>query len=224
MYTSEFVSLAIKSQAQGFDRVADVVPLLSQVQDILYKHECAYTRYIDPSTGKPPVLATAAGLYLYSGPSNCWRVANLCINSEALDNYDYGIVTQPAMNTTEPITINGNSYYPYNFGSSADALEGGSPQIMFSKDPGTTTNVFYMDCYKKPTPITSDRIQLSIPDSDGAHRQIVFPCLMKLIEAQNNGNYAEAVQFIEGARTALWGKLDGHWEGFPRRRTVSRPA
>ncbi|MBU2249223.1 MAG: hypothetical protein KKD77_20920 [Gammaproteobacteria bacterium] len=224
MYTSEFVSLAQKSQAQGFDRVSDIVPLLSQVQDILYKHECPYTRYIDPATGRPPVLNTTAGIYQYSGPSNCWRVANICLKSESIDNSDYNATTLPQQNTTERTTINGNYYYPYNFGHSEDALEGASPQVFFTRDPGTKSNYYYMICYKKPTPITSDRVQLQIPDSDGAHRLIVFPCLMKLIEAQNNGNYVDAMQFIEQSRILLWQKVSGNWEGWPRKRTVSRPA
>ena len=51
--------------------------------------------------------------------------------------------------------------------------------------------------YKKTADIISDRIQLQIPDRDGAHWLYFFPAVMKWIEAQNHGNYMEAVGYIE---------------------------
>ena len=225
MTTSEMISLAINTQAQGFEREV-VRAILDDVHNVLYKSEIEQFRYLDPSTGRPPLLTTQNNVFQYNGNSNCWRVSGLLLRKSSIIDYsgvpDY--VEMPDINTTEFKIINGNRYFPYNFAQEADALENASPIITFSRNPGATTAIFYQDGYKKPTPISSDRIQLQIPDAEGAHRQIVFPTLMKYIEAQNNGNYAEAMQFAEAMRVKLEEKLNGAYSGFPGQSSYSRPA
>lgn len=223
MLTNEILARAL-NQAQGFNRAADLVPLLNDVHNILCKHETDQFRFIMPTglRSLPSLATTANRLGPYLGPVGTWRVSRIMLAYPLESDYGYTFLDNtlqlPFVNTTERISINGNWYFPYPFIQTQDALEGARPQVWFTRDPGTTaatgaTARYYMDAYRIPTQITSDRIQLSIPDSDGAHRMIVFPCLMKLIEAQNNGNYAEAVDYIEMMRDRLWEKLDGAYQG-----------
>jgi hypothetical protein len=194
MKTSELITLIIRAQAAGFTRSGDVLPMLREVVNILCKQEVAQFLYLDPATGRPQILTTVAGtMGPYDGPAGTWRVSNILL--ETPPNGDYGYVNV-AENGTEPIEINGRMYFPVYYVKCEDALEDALPQIYFSKDPGASTTKYYMQAYKSPVQITSDRIQLPIPDSNGAHRSIVYPAVMALIEGQNNGNYAEAIHYI----------------------------
>jgi hypothetical protein len=226
MTTSEFLSRALKSQAQGFSRASDLLPILNDLHSMLYKHEDPFTMYIDPTTGKPPVLNTTNGVLVYSGRSDCWRVSRICTTYPVGTDYGYQLIdntlSPPYTNTSEHVEVNGNFYYPYNFADTRDAVGSAAPVITFSRNPQATTAKFYQITYKNPVQITSDRIQLQIPDSDGAHRFLVFPCFMKLIEAQNNGNYEEAIEYIENMKLRLWKVLSGGEHG-KQHRTMPRP-
>ena len=128
--------------------------------------------------------------------------------------YDYDYSEPPLVNTVDYKEIAGNYYYEYQFVRTLDALEDVSAQIIFSRNPGESTNKFRLLMYKKPTEIDSDRIQLQIPDRDGSHRMFIFPAVMKFIEAQNNGNYMEAVDYIENTlKPKMWEVLNSGAQG-----------
>lgn len=226
MYTSEILARAIKGQAHGFSLPADVLPLLDTVVQILYKHECAQTMLIDPSTGRIPLLATTQGtLGPYLGPTDTWRIAKVLIDADTETNIDYGFLLSDDLliDDLDIVTISGNDYYVFPYVRTEDALEGALPQLWFSKDPTTTTTRYYLQCYKNHPKITSDRVQLRIPDSGGAHQTIVLPALMKLIEAQNHGNYMEGVEYIEQTmKPRLWSMMSKGAHG-ARHQTTRRP-
>ena len=120
----------------------------------------------------------------------------------------------PPVNTTDYKEFAGNRYYAYQFARTLDALEGVAAQIIFSRNPGDTTETFRLLMYKKPTEIDSDRIQLQIPDRDGSHLMYFFPAVMKMIEAQNSGNYMEAVAYIEDVlKPKMWEVLNSGAQG-----------
>jgi hypothetical protein len=227
MYTNEILARALKGQAHGYSMPADLLPLLNTAVQILYKHECPQTMLIDPTTGRPPILATTAGLFgPYLGPANTWRIGKVLIYHDDV-TVDYGLVgllnTAIDLDTTDVVTINGNEYYVFPYTRTEDALEGALPQLWFTQDPTTTTTQYYLQCYKQHPQITSDRVQLRIPDSGGAHQTIVLPALMKLIEGQNHGNYIEAVEYIEQTmKPRLWAMMGKGAHG-ARHQTTRRP-
>jgi len=226
----QIASWVIKSQAQGFRRISDVIPIINEVNKILYKHECSQGVITDPVDGDLPNLATTDGTYLYDAPVigafTPWCVSGVYLRRPISRDYnfshDYQYSEPPLVNTFEYLEFGGNYYYPYNFIHTTDALEGQVAQITFTRNPGTSTDRFRLLMYKTPTEIDSDRIQLSIPDRDGAHRNYVFPAVMKLVEAQNNGNYIEAVDYIENVlKPKVWKVLNSGAQG-RRHKTMPR--
>jgi len=217
MTVGEMISLLSTSQAQGFGRPL-LVSILNMLQNAFYKHECEMTLIHDSTTGKLPFIATTAKKFEYSLPAYVWRVANVLTRLQYDYDYDYydydglGYQEAPPVNKSVPVVINGNKYYPYQqvktFDSRTIDGEESGARLLFTRDPGDSTTKFYYQGYMVPyEQLTSDRQNLSIPDSDGAHLLIVFPCFTKLIEARNNGNYEEAMQYIAMKRMELWNNV-----------------
>ena len=228
--TGELVSW-IKQAKSGWARENDIIPIIREVVNMLCKVEQASTIIIDPTTGRPPILnVTALNYGPYNGPANAWRVSNILLKQPIYDlDYNYALYYQdmywekPYVNTTERIEINGNWYYPFPFVKCTDAILGNQPQIMFSRNPGTTSTRYYMQAYQTPVQIMSDRIQLPIPDSFGAHRAYVFPACLALIEASDHGDFEKAVEYIEQVvKPRIWKVLNGGAQG-NRHRVQLRP-
>jgi hypothetical protein len=219
----------ITTAKSGWAREDDVIPIIRSVVNMLCKVEAKRFLLINAATGRPPTLVTRDTVNgPYNGPVGVWRVTRILLRQPVLDyglyyDYDSEYAEKPYLNTTEPVEINGNWYYPFNFAKAEDALEGGRVPIMFSRNPGATTDRYFMQAYQLPTQITSDRQVLPIPDSYGAHRAYVFPACLALIEAMDHGNYEKAVSYIEGTiRPLVWKVLNKGFDG-SRNRVTSRP-
>lgn len=200
----EIASWVIKSQAQGFNRENDVIPAINEVHKMVTKRELPQLVITDPATGSLPILPTRTTVLRYTAPvvggHTPWCVSGVYTrwpNTRDYGSVDYNYYEPPLVNTTDYKEFGGNYYYQYQFVRSFDALEDVAAYVLFSRDPGESDNRFYLLMYRTPTDIASDRIQLQIPDREGAHRLYFFPAVMKLIEAQNHGNYMEAVAYIE---------------------------
>jgi len=219
--TGEIVSWVIKRQANGYNRTSDVVPIVNEVHKLFMKHEQAQTVITDPSTGRLPVLNTTHGVFEYDAPvvgsQTPWCIANVCRRFYFPYDYssqDYGSQDVPYANTSDRIQIGGNYYYPYQFAQQLDSTVDSACRIKFTRNPGDTTNIFYLLMYRQPREILSDRIQLELPDRDGAHLMIFFPGVMKWIEAANNGNYMEAVEYIETVlKPRMWKVMNSGQQG-----------
>lgn len=233
MLTAEILARAVKGQARGFSKPADVLPLYSTLCEVLYHHEHPQSMIIDNSTGRPPTIATQDEVFgPYYGPADSWCAAKLLIWAEQI-GLDYGH-EYDYVSKHDTIEVNGNEYFVYRYVRVEDAVEVGPdpaagvesrPQIWFSQNPGdTTTNRrYHVMAYRKHPPITSDRIQTLIPDRDGSHQTILVPGLMKLIEGQNHGNYMEAIEYIEQTlKPRLWARMSKGAQG-KRHRTTGRP-
>lgn len=221
MYTNELSAL-IQQSKPGWSRPNDVIPLIRDVVNILCKVENDRFLIIDPTTGRPPLLSTTANNFgPYNGPSGSWRVAEIMLKEPAYDytwllDYDTQYGERPYINSTNRISINGNWYYPCQFVKTEDALEAdattgenGLPKIYFSRNPETVSDRWYMKAYRKPPQITSDRIQLPIPDSYGCHRLYVLPACLTLIEAIDHGNYQNGLTYIETViKPKMWHVLN----------------
>jgi len=200
----EIASQVIKSQAQGFNRESDVIPAINLIHKMVTNREVPQLVVTDPATGSLPILPTQTGVLDYNAPvvggHTPWCISGVYTrwpNTRDYGSVDYNYYEPPLVNTTDYKEFGGNYYYQYQFATSFDALEDVASFVRFSRDPGDTDNRFYLLMYRTTAEITSDRIQLQIPDRDGAHMLYFFPAVMKWIEAQNHGNYMEAVGYIE---------------------------
>lgn len=224
----QIASWVIKRQAQGFSRTADVLPLINEVNKLFYKHECSQGVITD-SDGGLPFLNTTNNNVKYTAPVvdgvTPWCVSGVYLrwpNAQDFGRYDYDYSEPPLVNTVDYMEFAGNYYYEYQFVRTLDALENVATQIIFSRNPGDSKARFRLLMYRKPTEIDSDRIQLSIPDRDGSHMMYFLPAVMKLVEAQNNGNYMEAVAYIEDVlKPKMWEVLNSGAQG-RRHRTQSQ--
>ncbi len=219
----------IKRQAQGYNRVSDVLPIINECHKLFYKHESSQG-IITAANGRLPYLTTSDGVYDYDAPVvdgvTPWCVSGIFLRG--YDNNDYHLSEnelseRPVQNTTDYMQFGGNYYYKYLFVHSFDALEGVVSKIKLTRNPGDTTAKYHLLMYKTPTEITSDRQQLQLPDRDGAHLLYFFPAVMKIIEGQNNGNYIEAAEYIETKlKPAFWRVMNSGCKG-RRGRTMPRP-
>jgi len=216
----QIATWVIKSQAKGFNRIADVLPIINEVHKIFYKHESSQG-VITGSDGSLPELPTKTNVVEYDAPVvngiTPWCVSGVYLRQPVSNDYnilDYQCSEPPLVNTVDYHEFGGNYYYEYQFVRTLDALEDEGAKIIFSRNPGTTTSMYHLLMYKKPREISSDRIQLQIPDRDGLHRMFFFPAVMKLIEAQNHGNYMEAVEYIENnLKPKVWKVMNSGAQG-----------
>jgi len=131
---------------------------LNELQLIVYSENMMQNSKIDPATGMPPYLVTTAGQFQYDCPADC---------RETL-----GIFWESARNGYTASNIRGEStYYQYKQSSyrmepvtSRNALADTLATVTFLNDPGDTTERFFHDYTIRPTFISSESIQLDIPE------------------------------------------------------------
>ncbi|MFH1739955.1 MAG: hypothetical protein ABIH23_13170 [bacterium] len=228
MNTREIL-VAAERLSKGYARANELLPILADAVDILMMHPCPQTMIVDPLTGLLPVLNTNDGIYTYEAPAltlsgdtvNAYHVGAVLVNPETyLTDYNFSNI---GVNDTEWVEIGGRYYYPYLNVKTYDGYNRNPAVIVFSVNPGTTTGYFYVQEYVYPPRIESDREEVPCPDRDGAHRMILLPTMMKLIEAEQHGNYTEAIEYInEYLKPKMWAILNAGAQGCEHR-TIPRP-
>jgi hypothetical protein len=158
---------------------------------------------IDSSTGQPPTFDTTEDVLEYSLPSNVAFVENIIVRTDEQTSlmrsryfYDYGGVRNPVYpKELEYTMISGVNYEILPWIRSYPATENSVAKVLFSSDPGASTDIYRYMGYKLPTEITADTIPLSIhPPYDILY---LLPATAKLMEGVQNGNYTDAIMFIE---------------------------
>lgn len=181
--------------------------------------ESEQTVYFNESTGLLPYLTTTAGTYNYSLPSNCWKLADVLVESgvtgSLLDTYtgvDYGM-RRGGFNKIDIVTIANIDYLRIKNVRSWPAAEAAVARMAFTDDPGTSSDVYNLRYYKKPVSITSDSIQLEVePPYDELY---LLPAVCKLIEGIEHGNYAEArMELLSVWRPKYWNEINSGAQGF----------
>ena len=149
MKTSAIISY-LQRKCKDWDRVA-LREILDGVQSYIFMSPNNYMRVIDESTGSDPVLVTVPGQLVYTldEPTFGWDVQfiqdvhGLDGTGHGHDNeYGASVDTRPAFRT-----IQGN--------------ESNSAKIIFSSDPNGAE--YPIECYRRPQEISSENIQLEIP-------------------------------------------------------------
>jgi len=226
--TGEIVSKIIKYNAQGYSRTADVIPIINEVHKMFYKHENS-NGLIRATNGALPTIDTVDNVFDYDAPvvngKTAWCVSGVFLRRPMGSDYNfssYSYSERPSLNTLDYHEFGGNYYYPFNFVTTRDAIVDEAAKIQFTRNPGTSSNKFYLLMYEQPREITSDRIQLQIPDRDGSHILYFLPACLKWIEAQNHGNFMEAVEYIEVVlKPKMWKVLSSGVKG-RRHKTMPR--
>lgn len=163
MRTSALVGY-IQRRAKDWDRQS-ILDMIGDVQTIIFSEPTSYMRVIDESTGVDPVLTTVSGTYSYT-ISGAHVIENIS-SSPFLYEQTYGIpniAMYPKFRT-----VRGNE--------SVDA------KIIFSEDPGDAT--YYVKYYRRPNELTSESIQLEIPQE--YHITHVAYAVLGMIEMAEHG-------------------------------------
>jgi len=204
--TTEAIDIMERS-APGWNREGEkgLLAIYDQAQSILMLQENAQFQAYR-SDGKLPYITTTDEGYEYTlnqattGLSvDIWRCAAILVQTPfsnqlftILQN-DYN--SQPALQQpTRPLLFNGKEYFAFHQINCIDAVRDSHPILRFNENPGATTTDFYLLCYKKPTPITSENIEASMPEH--LILELLIPCAMKLLEAYQTHNWIEAVRMI----------------------------
>lgn len=136
------------------DTIRDV---LNEIQLIVYSQDCFQTMKI-LSTGMPPYIVTTNNIFEYDCPSDCRRTDAIFTES-----------VPATRSRTRPVGPR-REYYFRNKGyyrvaaSSRDALKNVLAKVIFQDNPGSTTDSFYHAYYIKATEITSEEIELILPE------------------------------------------------------------
>lgn len=181
------------------DGARGILPFLTEAQNLLCMVEAEQFVAMDETTGDLPVIATTANKYAFNFPSNIWRVTDIVVPEPVAVEYDrafllnYGFAD--ALQYPVPqIKFGGRLYQKFAQVRCVDKLGSTPAKVVFTVQPGDSTDMFHYIGYRLPTPITSERIAPAIPEQ--YHMSHWIPATVKLIEAQETGKLIEAREYV----------------------------
>jgi hypothetical protein len=218
--TAELVTI-LQEQFKGWNANGPrgVLHYIDVAHRIFRQVESEQTVYFDETNGKLPYLDTTDGVYKYSLPSNCWKLAGVYIEAgvtgSLLDNLslaDYGLRVSN-VHKIESVVMSGIEYLRLHNVRSWPASEAAVARLAFSDNPGTTDDVYNIKYYRQPVELVSDSIQLEVePPYDELY---LLPAVCELIEGIQHGNYADArTKLLEIWRPKYWKEINGGEQGF----------
>jgi hypothetical protein len=170
MLTSSLITL-IKKDASDWSR-DNIRELVNEVHRMcLTEKPVGHMRVYDSTTGKDPILTTIAGTYEY----------DLDISSIGFNVYTATTVygSPETVDSPEDVII-------------FDATRGVDCKVVFKNDPGTSS--YYVTAYRIPPEITSESIQLAIPEN--YHLSHIKEGVIGLIEQADSGRSERWQNFI----------------------------
>lgn len=197
--------------ANGWNRNGDkgIIPVLNDAQNLLLQTENAQT--VKLTDGEFPYLTTQDGVYEYE-IDDVWRVSKILIKYSRSGGYayngynwysgfyNYGYNTDNVRRNNR-YEAHGKRFMSVNQITTKDRIPGNSSdgvtkaKVIFSENPGDTSEIFLYEAYEMPTQITSENVPISIPTEELQLRAL-FPSAQLLIEAYQNGNWDEAFNKI----------------------------
>jgi len=131
----------------------------NEVHRIVYSSDSEQFIYIDPSTGLPPYLATTAGVYSYTAPSNCRRTLFVYTRDQQYRN----LSRQRPIGPRREYYFSNRGYHEVPV-RTVDRTAGTDPTVIFEQDPGTSTDK-YLHLYTiEPNEIETLEDELQIPE------------------------------------------------------------
>ncbi len=196
MTTEELCELLVQ-QYNGWNYDGDhgVLRHLNSANLILASQDCSMMLVLDNATGTLPILATTGGVFAYNMVTTIRKVSDVLVSTDSIVFNDYGTT---AMSTGRNyIVIGGMKFvrWPYVMKPQEYRSVSVPAKVIFSKDPGTTSDRFYLYAFRRPTQILSQNIQSDIVSPWDA--EYLLPAASKLIEGVQSGNYVEAYQWIQ---------------------------
>jgi hypothetical protein len=203
MTTYELLNI-LEEQFPGWNR--DGVRGLLRYVDIAQKALCMVPAeqllIMEDATGKLPVLGTTAGTFAYYMSAITSFVDEVLVEADSRSwgsmsvqsLQDYGR-TAPDAAIPEYRAIAGIQYLRVPFVRTWPATDANNAKLLFTKDPATTTSLYYLRSYRRPETLDSDSIGLLIPPP--YDELYLLPAAAKLVEGANHGNYIEARAAIE---------------------------
>jgi hypothetical protein len=194
------------------DGVRGILPIVREVNDILCQVQAEQFLYFDPATGDLPILTTIDSVYSYNLPSDIWSVGDIVIKYPLQDFYDlyplsnYGFKENLAI-PVEDTWIGGKRYLRFKQIRTWEKSGNNPARILFTVNPGDTSDIFCYTGYKLPTPITSENIPIGIPDR--FHTSHFLPAVIKMIEGFQTNTLSEAREYIgQRIRPQIWEEMN----------------
>ena len=191
MKTESLVSY-IKRLAPDWSR-ADILEFIDEIQTMVFGTRSEMMRYLDSTTGQNPVLTTEDGVLEYT-----------------LDTSLFGADIQFVEHVYDKATSTtcyGKTYDDTLQFRTTKATPNSCAKVLFSKNPGVKN--FEITCYRKPSPLLSESIQLEIPSE--YHIPHVYKGVIGLIEMAEHGESNSYQRFLLELLPEMRGQMN--WEG-----------
>ena len=192
MQTSSLIAL-IKRQAPGWSN-EEIRELIDDVQLIMLSHALEFNRSIDTSTGLDHVLTTTTGIYEYE-----ISIANGFTDDALFIESVYTTTDpEPAYNYDEDRVEDGEDVY------SVPATRASVAKVIFKDDP--LGNDFYIRYYKKPTSVSMQYTNLSVPE--WWHIKGVRVGVLGIIEEVEHGTSRNWERFEKEVLPNFWNEMN----------------
>jgi hypothetical protein len=190
-----------------------ILPLYNQAHRILNTAEKEQNLLYDTAIGNFPYVTTTS-VAQYSCPDTVWLVKYIVIDVDESLPEAYCQYWR-----TELLNFNGIDYRRILNVRSTPARVSGNNVVtpatfMFNGvNPGNSSSLFRRICYKRPTEITSQRVQHECPSPEA--EQILIQATMSLIDAVNDHKKQLAVSnYIEKVlKPKYWAELETGEQG-----------
>jgi hypothetical protein len=205
MNAREFLNLLeMALDADGLSRDGDnsLTFFTNQAISLLGYSQNTQTIIFNENTGRLPVLNTTEGVFRYDAPDGYWKINGIWveygIHGSLLDTInprnDYQSYTRTGEYEIETEKISGIKYMKIPYVRAYDAGDNTNAYILFTEDPGTTTDIYRWYALQAPATLLSDSMPLPIkPPYDMMY---LFPAALELIRGSKNGKMAEAMEYV----------------------------
>jgi hypothetical protein len=196
MITEELCELLVQQfNGWNYDGTHGVLRHLHTANTVLASQDCNMMLVLDETTGTLPLLATTNGVFSYNMVTTIRKVSDILVSIDDSVLYDYTETVRRAQRNS--IVVGGMMFarWPYVMKPQEYQSANVPAKVVFSENPGTTTDRFYLYAFKRPRNILSMNIQPDIVSPWDA--EYLLPAAAKLIEGVQSGNYIEAYQFVQ---------------------------
>lgn len=185
---------------------AEILATMSELYEEIYSQNTQDTLYIDTSTGMPPYIATTLGTYTYNCPANCRETAAI-FATEMPRTYSR---TRP-IGPRREYYFRDKGYYDIPLSKTTPIRPDGTlATVTFYDNPGTTTDQYYHLYYVTVTPLTTESVEMLLPDQ--THRELRRAVLASL-KAEDYGETGEEEAVIKDALRKIRGVLNRGAQG-----------
>lgn len=188
-----------------------VRPLLNEAHKLLLYGRREQNVVYDETTGDLPFLTTQDNVFSYNLGSNIWEADGVYVDRTENFDYELSILDEPWY--YEEVTLSGKLYYRLRNIRTYASTQSSVARVLFTNNPGATTDIYKLLQYKKPKEITSSNIQHDMPGTTDV--DYLIPATMKLIDSINDHEKSDAArEYILGIlKPRMWLELDKGEQG-----------